>query len=109
MLIDPASKASVPLTVVIRTLSRVLDKESLPPEEFIDAVPNALRPNTPDSTQVLPVILQIVKEPSYTATAALSAVTKNPDAIAVTTVAAAFTTVLAVPAYPVVVKDPEPI
>ena len=109
MLIEPASKASVPLTVVMRIRSRVLDKESLPPEEFIDAIENALRPNTPDSTQVLPVILQIVKEPSYTTVAALSAVTKNPDAIAVTADAAAFTMVLAVPAYPVVVKDPEPI
>jgi hypothetical protein len=48
MLIEPASKASVPFTVVIRTLSNSAERDFDPPDIL---VPESEDPRTPEATQ----------------------------------------------------------
>jgi hypothetical protein len=104
MLIVPASKVSVPLTVVMRTRSRVPDKVTEPPP--IKAVPVSLRPKTALLAQVLEVTFTTVAIPCLVTAAAdvLSVkspvVEFNPDGVAVIFIPE--------PVYPETVKDPDP-
>ncbi len=101
----PASKVSVPPTVVMRTRSRVPERANVPPETRVD-VADVEPLNAPDATHVFPVIKVKIKEP-LTAIVAEFARIPNPAVKAVedTTVSKSEL----VPTYPEDVKDPEPI
>ena len=63
MLIVPASKVSVPLTVVILTRSSVPERFFEPPPKFVNPVNETPLPIMCDDTHVLEVILLITKFP----------------------------------------------
>ena len=62
MLIEPASKVSVPLTVVMRTRSRVPDKAIKPPP--CDVTFWEYQAPFEEPTQVFPLMLVITQEPT---------------------------------------------
>jgi hypothetical protein len=61
MLIVPASKVSVPLTVVMRTRSRVAESVFEPAVDLFVTLLDSEK--LPLATQMFPLILQIVIEP----------------------------------------------
>lgn len=61
MLIEPASKVSVPFTVVMRTLSRTPDKAIEPPNEAIEL--SLVLPTVPKPVHVLLEMLVNINEP----------------------------------------------
>ena len=65
MLIEPASKVSVPLAVVMRTIFNVPAKE--PEPEIVNCTFDPVTVlNTPEATHILPEILVIVMLPLLT-------------------------------------------
>ena len=77
MLTVPASNVSVPLTVVMRTRSRVPPSANVPLP--ICPLPPSIELTTAEAIQVVPVIFSIVTVPVCNeAAAAMLAVPKNP-------------------------------
>ena len=63
MLIVPASKVSVPFTVVMRTRSSVPERAIFP--AVVPTVADACRPIQPFAVQLLPVVKVKTIEPTY--------------------------------------------
>lgn len=109
MLIEPRSKASVPLTVVMRTRSNAPDNV-LPPE---DTIPTVVSPRLIDPTDAQ-ILLEAfnkvrVTDPYQVAAAAFAEDSKSPVVeLPVPNIIDAFAP-KAFETYPVVKKDPEPI
>jgi hypothetical protein len=82
MLMVPASKVSVPLTIVTLSAVRAADRVTDPAEYRVPA--ESLRPNVPLSTQVLLVMLTIVMIPFTTDAAATELLIIKPVEKAVT-------------------------
>ena len=109
MLIEPASNVSVPLTVVMRTRSRVPERALLPPHVLKPPLlaGTVVWPKVPDATQAF--VEEFCKNklvvPETIPAAKLSAVTRKP------VVALTFTlfAVYEAESYPVVATLPEPI
>ena len=99
MLMVPASKVSVPLTVVMRTWVKVSERVL---EPFCCPPAAAVVPVVPCSTQELFWSFVITAAPTHTYVATFVADTKNPADIAVLIVFAD----QAVPAYPLVSMPP---
>lgn len=77
MLIEPASKASVPLVVVRRTRSRVPDSVTSPPTYDTEAVPFL---NDPDATQTFDPRLVSMTAPDVVEPEDPAPPIANPDA-----------------------------
>ena len=60
MLIEPASKVSVPLYVVMRTLSKTAERVLFPAHPQPETAPPVELDTVPEDTQVLPVIFTSV-------------------------------------------------
>jgi hypothetical protein len=75
MLIDPASKVSVPFTVVMRMRSKVPERATDPPPTFVQRLPGL--PTLTSPTQVLLVMFVTLMAPDKVF-AALFAWTANP-------------------------------
>jgi hypothetical protein len=104
MLIVPASKVSVPLTVVMRTRSRTPDSDLEPPT-VNPAVP-PVSPKTAEQTQLFEFMFVSTKEPKMTAAALPERIVK-PVVYAVAP-GDAFT-VVPMHKYPVALTEPSPI
>jgi hypothetical protein len=76
MLIEPASKVSVPLTVVMRTVVRASDSVFVP--EILFIVDASETPNIPDITQIFPLTFVKIKCPVYVEAATLFPAESNP-------------------------------
>ena len=106
MLIDPASKVSVPFTVVTRTRSRVPERLTEPPPKLQTV--ESLRPITDILVQALPVIFETTADPCLTAAAFVELSIGSPVVLVLTVELEASDVVLPEPRYPLVVKDPDP-
>ena len=108
MLMEPASKVSVPFTVVRRMRSIAPESATDPPVCAVLASLEA--PTTPEQTQAL--VLELSKEnvidPCRTLAAALSTPIRNPP-VPVEAFVDVVTIVELVPKYPEFCTDPEPI
>ena len=106
MLIEPASKVSVPLTVVMFTRSRTPDNDTDPPTVLVAVL---LIPITPKQDQTFPVTLFIIKFPLrlFEATSYAARFIKNPLVEFEVVTPAAIAEEDAV--YPDEVTDPDPI
>ncbi len=71
MLIEPASKVSVPLTVVIRTAVSAAPRAIEPAELIKILAPLLVMATLPDATQVFPVTFEMTIAPESTSTAAI--------------------------------------
>ncbi len=106
MLIVPASKVSVPLTVVIRIRSRAPEMPTAPPHQLIRCESSC--PITPEATQIWVLIKFNVIAPLKEYVDAIAAETKNPVFMFTTAGDAPFAVIAAEPTYPEVVNDPDP-
>ena len=107
MLIEPASKVSVPFTVVMRTRSRVPPSAGDAPAPLPRRTPSA--PNCAEYVQVFPEMLVIVAMPLKTNPAFPGESIRAIPVVKVVVVIDAAALVDAQPIYPVVVTEPEPI
>jgi hypothetical protein len=106
MLIEPASKVSVPLTVVKRNRSRTPPRAMNP--VVFPIMPRLVVINIPLETQVFdPAEVRIIVP--FLVSGALSLNIANPVVNAAQFVAEAFTALAYAPVYPEVVYEPEPI
>jgi hypothetical protein len=104
ILIEPASKVSVPPTVVMRTRSRAAARETSL-EKVVVVVPSLKAP-TPENTHALLVIFMIEHDARKTETPEALFCREQPDVKL--DEAAPFAIFVAVPRYPVVVNEPLP-
>lgn len=107
MLTLPASKVSVPLTVVMRMRSKTPESAFNPVFRFccIEALASDRPPN---AVQMLEPIVAKMTLPFLTPIALFALLTINPDVLPVENVDV-FVKVEAVDTYPVTSNDPEPI
>ena len=107
MLIEPASNASVPLAVVMRTRSRAPLRVKAPPVKY---TPAKLAPRTPEAAQVLAETKDSVILPETVVVAnQFDVLTPIPKPVVHATLATPVATTEFAPTYPVVTIEPEPI
>ena len=110
MLIVPASNRSVPLTVVMRTLSSAPERLAEVPEKVFTLTVFAVSQIVPEQTHVFELIKNKVAVPETTSAAAFAGVIKKPVVVALETIGNdPFELYKTADAYPLVVTLPEPI
>ena len=108
MLIEPASKVSVPLTVVMRTRSSVPERAELNPPPHSPKVLFISAPE-PAFIQVVPLSKDMVAMPEYTFTAPLPMFTIYPAVLLRPYALLVLPAIVEADVYPDEVTEPEPI
>ena len=106
MLIVPASKVSVPLTVVMRTLSSV-PPSAISPQDITDV--SARPKNTPCATHVLDVRFEIIMLPFVVVAADMLLPQEKPDVVVVAPAEPLVVIAPVIEEYPDVATEPPPI
>lgn len=106
MLIEPASKVSVPLTVVMRTLSSV-PPSAISPQDIADV--SARPKNTPCATHVLDVRFEIIMLPFVVVAADMLLPQEKPDVVVAAPTAPLVVIAPVIEEYPDVATEPPPI